>query len=171
VKNFLATVSLSIGLTIAATAISPTQTDAPVQKESGPVVVKFSNPTYPVIARTANVSGTVEVEVTVRKDGTVRSAVALSGPPLLEPVAVDSAERSEFKCDECVKDDNPYRLIYTFKTEGECSCGLSTPNYPKVEETKNHITVTERGLCFCDPNATIGKKRSMKCLYLWRCER
>jgi TonB family protein len=59
---------------------------------SGSVIQKFL-PGYPPLAKAARISGTVVVEVVIGLDGTVESAAALSGHPLLKDAAVATAKR------------------------------------------------------------------------------
>ena len=53
-------------------------------------------PVYPALARTARVSGSVVVEVTVDEEGNVISARAISGHPLLKDAAVNAARGWQF---------------------------------------------------------------------------
>lgn len=53
-------------------------------------------PSYPPLAKTARVSGSVVVEVTVDESGNVISARAISGHPLLVDAAVNAARRWKF---------------------------------------------------------------------------
>jgi TonB family protein len=50
-------------------------------------------PVYPPLAKQARVSGIVTVQATIGADGRVKKAVAVSGPPLLRPAAVDAVNR------------------------------------------------------------------------------
>ncbi len=45
-------------------------------------------PEYPIIAKSAQVQGTVRLEAVIGKDGSVESLHAVSGPPLLIPAAL-----------------------------------------------------------------------------------
>lgn len=53
-------------------------------------------PSYPAEARAAGASGTVVVRILVGEDGTVESAEAVSGHPLLHDAAVEAAKKSRF---------------------------------------------------------------------------
>jgi protein TonB len=53
-------------------------------------------PTYPPLAKAARVSGSVVVEVTVDEGGSVISARAISGHPLLKDAAVNAARGWRF---------------------------------------------------------------------------
>ncbi len=60
------------------------------------VLVKVS-PVYPPLARQARVQGIVRVEATIGADGRVKSANALSGPPLLRQSAVEAVRRWQYQ--------------------------------------------------------------------------
>ncbi|MBC8031298.1 MAG: energy transducer TonB [Pyrinomonadaceae bacterium] len=53
-------------------------------------------PVYPEIARQANASGTVTVQITIDEEGNVISANAVSGHPLLRAAAVTAARAAKF---------------------------------------------------------------------------
>ncbi len=58
--------------------------------------VRLLQPTYPAIARSANASGQVRVQVLIDESGNVISAHAVSGHPLLQASAVSAARASKF---------------------------------------------------------------------------
>lgn len=70
-----------------------------IQKASGVLVtsaIKRVEPEYPSQAKASNVSGTVQVEITIDEAGNVVSARAVSGHPLLKAAAVDAARQWQF---------------------------------------------------------------------------
>ena len=75
----------------------PTPPRAPI---SGGVLngkaISLPKPAYPPIARQAHASGTVTVQVTIDENGSVISAVAVSGHPLLRAVAAAAARGARF---------------------------------------------------------------------------
>lgn len=75
----------------------PTPPRAPI---SGGVLngkaISLPKPAYPPIARAAHASGTVVVQVLIDENGTVVSAKAVSGHPLLQAVAVGAARQARF---------------------------------------------------------------------------
>jgi protein TonB len=75
----------------------PTPPRAPI---SGGVLngkaVSLPKPPYPAIARQAHAAGTVTVQVTIDENGSVISAHAISGHPLLQAVAVAAARGARF---------------------------------------------------------------------------
>lgn len=58
--------------------------------------ISLPRPAYPAIARAARVSGSVSVQVTIDEQGSVISASAVSGPPLLRASAVSAARQARF---------------------------------------------------------------------------
>jgi protein TonB len=76
---------------------APTPPRAPI---SGGVLngkaISLPKPAYPAIARQAHASGTVVVQVTIDENGSVISAHAVSGHPLLQAVAVAAARGARF---------------------------------------------------------------------------
>lgn len=112
-----------------------------VEQQTGVVLVKLSPLVYPPLSRQARISGDVKVNIHVRADGTVASAEALSGHPMLAPAAVENAKKSEFECRGCTS-ETEYVLTYTFGFIDDL-----TP-YNKFEDRP---------------------VRARKCLYLWKC--
>lgn len=78
-------------------APTPTPPRAPI---SGGVLngkaISLPKPPYPPIARAAHASGTVVVQVLIDENGSVVSAKAVSGHPLLQAVAVQAARQARF---------------------------------------------------------------------------
>src|SRR5829696_3498097 len=78
-------------------APKPTPPRAPI---SGGVLngkaMSLPKPSYPPIARAAHASGTVVVQVLIDENGSVVSAHAVSGHPLLQAVAVGAARQARF---------------------------------------------------------------------------
>lgn len=96
---------LAITVSLASTAVAQeTKTESPqppkIMRKLGGVLqdsaTQRAAPAYPRLAKAARVSGTVVVEVTVDEEGTVISARAISGPPLLKDEAVAAARRWAF---------------------------------------------------------------------------
>ena len=54
-------------------------------------------PTYPSMAKTARIQGTVVLEVTISKIGTIENLRVLSGPPMLYPAAIDAVRQWRYK--------------------------------------------------------------------------
>jgi TonB family protein len=117
-----------------ATPASPSQT--------GAVLVKLSPPVYPPLARVARIMGDVRINVHVRKDGSVESLELLSGHPMLAPVAIESAKKSQFECRDCGNENSSYLMTYTF--------GF-------LDDGRDREVVSQH------------PARAVKCLYLWNC--
>jgi len=156
-------------------------TASPPQGEA--LLVKFDAPIYPQIARVAHIEGELALTVTLNHDGTVKSAVVVSGPPLLAEAALLSAKQSQFECRTCDESSPSVELKYTFRLIGEAPCATAEEGsngvppaatnrlIPSVSYFQNHITVTEYSYstCLVDPGVTVTKVRAAKCLYLWKC--
>jgi hypothetical protein len=113
--------------------------------QAGVVLVKLSPPIYPPLARVARVNGDVQIQLSIRRDGSIESTSVVIGHPLLKQAALESAQKSTFDCHNCRSDGNTYGLTFSFRLrDSNANCG-------KVEIDKEwHV-------------------RSLKCLYLWKC--
>src|SRR5260370_17119702 len=65
---------------------------------NGVAFTKLSEPVYPPLARQTRIVGDVQLMLKVRRDGSVESATVVSGHPLLQLAALESARNSKFKC-------------------------------------------------------------------------
>lgn len=65
------------------------------------MLIEKTAPVYPPIAKSARVSGTVELNATISKSGTIQDAHVVSGPVMLQQAAIDAVRRWRYK---------PYRL-------------------------------------------------------------
>ena len=54
-------------------------------------------PSYPELAKKMNVSGTVKVEIVILPNGSVKSAKAVGGHPLLIEAALDAVKKCKFE--------------------------------------------------------------------------
>lgn len=61
------------------------------------LLIQKKLPAYPLIAREARVSGTVQLEATISKSGTVESLRAISGPAMLRAAAMDAVRTWQYK--------------------------------------------------------------------------
>jgi TonB family protein len=76
--------SCKLGLCLLAAVITFSATGALAQDgPAGRKLVKNQKPTYPALARTMNLSGTVKLEATVAPNGSVKSVDIKGGNPLL----------------------------------------------------------------------------------------
>ena len=83
--------SLVLSLIVAAMTI------ATLASESGRSVRKQVAPIYPPIAKQANITGAVRLEVIVSPAGAVKSTKVLGGHPVLAQAATDAVKRWVFE--------------------------------------------------------------------------
>jgi TonB family protein len=150
----------------------------PAATNSEVVIAKLSPPSYPPLALQARITGTVELNVTVRRDGSIESVAVVSGHPMLSDAALDSARHTEWECKRCSEAAITHRFEYKFE-RGEPSCtprgrdANGDPIYDKpavrVTQSGDTITIIDSPDPICDPAGELRKVRSPKCLYLWRC--
>jgi len=67
------------------------------QSESKRKMVTKITPSYPGLARTMNISGTVKLEAVVAPDGSVKSVSIIGGHPLLSQAASDAIHKSKWE--------------------------------------------------------------------------
>jgi TonB family protein len=107
------TLLFALALAFSSSVIAQAQTDSGLPKNEV-VLSSLSPPTYPRLAQVARITGTVEIELRVRQNGTVDSAQIISGHPMLRDSALESARHSLFECKECDQPISPYSLAYRF---------------------------------------------------------
>src|ERR1700677_1553461 len=54
-------------------------------------------PQYPAIARAARIQGTVVLQATIAKDGTIQNLRVINGPPMLQQAAMDAVRSWRYK--------------------------------------------------------------------------
>ena len=144
------------------------------------VLTKLSPPIYPPLAKQTRIKGDVELMLEIRPNGTVVSAMVVSGHPLLQQAALESAKQSQFECRNCNEGVRSFRLLYSFelgpteyctRTSDSSKGNQQEPPYPRVTQSENRVTVVDQPVGTCDLAFTVSSKkvRSAKCLYLWRC--
>jgi TonB family protein len=161
---------LLLGFTAVLVSIAAAQLDAGQVR-----LVKLSNPVYPALARQANITGVVIVEVMVNPDGGTQATV-VSGHPMLKQAALDSALNSRFECPACSK-AAAYRVLYSFSISDPCCyAGQSAPavvdertSETPPDNSTTRVSVVAHKVCTCDPAPDRVRVRSTKCLYLWKC--
>jgi Gram-negative bacterial TonB protein C-terminal len=145
------------------------QTDSHPETSRGKVVmVSFSNPIYPPLARTANISGDVELNLGIRSDGSIESVVAVSGNPILTQAALNSAQQSRFECQACEGQVTIYSLIYSFQIVAGPDFPCPEGNGLHVSRFQNRVTVVAEP-ALVHPYFSSFPVRSAKCLFLWLC--
>ncbi len=78
--------------------------------------VKMIMPIYPPVARKSNITGQVMVQIAFDENGSVTSAKAANGPPMLRAASEDAARRTKFK--SAMIGDKPVKatgfIVYNF---------------------------------------------------------
>lgn len=165
-----------------AVAKSASQTANTNETQNNVVLSKLFRPVYPPLALLTRLTGDVELALEVRMDGSLESVNAISGHPILQDAALDSARRSLFECRDCRGGSQSLHLIYSFQLGLPPKCSSETSkasnadekqeDQPRVIHSQNRITVIDQGTGTCgDMTFAPHKKkaRKLKCLYLWRC--
>jgi len=81
---------------------------------------------YPLEAKFARISGTVQVSCSTQHDGTVSDVTVLSGHPVLARHVKENIKRWSFKrASEQVEPNAPVVVTYVFRLEGSCNHHLS----------------------------------------------
>ena len=60
-------------------------------------IIAQTKPDYPMIAKTAHVSGTIMLHAVIAKDGSIQELQYVSGPPLLMKAAMDAVKQWRYK--------------------------------------------------------------------------
>jgi protein TonB len=68
-----------------------------VKVQEKPVLLKYSQPHYPEIARKADIEGTVIVKVLISKKGNVEKAEIYKSIPVLDDAALEASMKCKFK--------------------------------------------------------------------------
>jgi protein TonB len=63
---------------------------------AGNILVK-TQPQYPAIAKAARIQGTVVLQATISKEGTITNLTVVSGPPMLQQAALDAVRSWRYK--------------------------------------------------------------------------
>ena len=137
-----------VALPLALIATAATQSaPSPETPKAEVVLVKLFPPIYPPLARQASIAGDVKVQLRIQKDGTIESAEAVSGHPMLKLAALESAQKSHFECRACA-DPVEYLLTYSFvvKRFSSESCKLASKK-PEVRFSDDHVTIMAEALC------------------------
>ena len=77
---------------------TPTQDTAPKHHDlTAALLIKRVNPEYPKKARKQHVEGTVRLDATIAKDGSVQNLEVLSGDPLLVDAALKAVRQWRYR--------------------------------------------------------------------------
>ncbi len=83
--------------------------------QSGRALKNKVTPNFPELAKRMNVSGAVKVEITVAPNGSVKTAKAIGGHPLLIDAAVSAAKQFKYEAGDETKE------VVEFKFNGSGS--------------------------------------------------
>jgi periplasmic protein TonB len=75
---------------------SPTRLAVPSGVSAGNLVAPI-RPEYPQIAKITHTQGTVVIDAVISRTGTIESARVLSGPPMLQPAALDAVRQARYR--------------------------------------------------------------------------
>jgi TonB family protein len=146
-------------------AITYTQQTTP----SPAVVLSQVEASYPAIAESARVSGTVNVRVGVRPDGSVSETTLLQDLPLLSAAAVKAASSAKFTCGKCTEPSTAHTIAFVF-TLLDLYDNPRPPVWKQTGDGSSEVTVFGR-VYECDhcPFGEPSRVRAARCLWLWRC--
>ena len=142
----------------------------PAASKGNVVMVSLVKPIYPPLARQARISGDVELKLGIRRDGSIESAVAVSGHPMLTQAALNSAQQSRFECRGCEDEVTSHFLVYSFQFALVAGTDWPCPERsgPVVSQSENQVTVVAEP-ALVHPYFSDFRVRSVKCAYLWQC--
>lgn len=165
----VAALLLLAGLAVNWTTLAAQQASPAASQSNGKIVmISPFNPTYPPLARLANITGDVEVKVEINKDGSVKSASVVSGHPMLTQAALESAQRSNFECRGCENAAMVGLVTYSFRIAASPGWPCPEISGPRVTQSGNQVTVSAEP-ALVHPYFGYTRARSAKCIYLWAC--
>lgn len=118
-KRRIGILSLAVALLVALQLIASARYSAAEMEQ--PVVAVAISPPYPIIARHAQASGDVSVEVSINSGGEVISAKASGGHPLLNGAAERAAKEWRFASSSKGSSNRNATLIFSFKLMPRCA--------------------------------------------------
>jgi TonB family protein len=145
---------------------------APSARAQDSVIItpmEWPKPIYPQIAESASIQGDVELSLEVRADGSVETARAVSGPPLLRESAEAAARRARFDCRGCGNRTAQYSLYVSFRLFTDQALLRPEPPPLVVSPTQGWVTIHLVQRQFLHVHYTTFRVRAPACLYLWRC--
>jgi TonB family protein len=139
---------------------------------SGVSVTRFVAPIYPHIAKTARIEGDVRISLIVSTTGTPENVQVMSGHPMLTQAAIDSVKQWRFGLSRPDREAN-HTVVFRFRlppgTALEPAPPLKDYLQPQLPCTVT-IWGEPPGIEDGGPYSPCPKKRSVLCLYLWRCK-
>jgi protein TonB len=81
------------------------------------LLIQKTTPVYPPIAKAARVSGTVVLQATISKTGTIQNLKVMSGPAMLQQAALDAVRQWRYRPyllnNEPVEVDTTVNVVFT----------------------------------------------------------
>jgi len=154
-------------ITFLATASAQHVTTSPA------IVLSRIEVSYPSIAESARVRGTVSVRVGVRPDGSIAETTLLGdGVPLLGDAAINAASHASFECRGCTEPSTPHTIAFVFSFDHSEGLGHAPPPaWRQTGDTSSEVIVFGRSfLCDHCPRPFF-PVRAARCLWLWHCGR
>jgi protein TonB len=93
---FTRTLTKWLSLVVLATVLSAIGSAASAEDETRHVKTKVA-PAYPELAKRMNVTGIVKLQVTIAPNGTVKTARAIGGHPLLVDPAIEAVKKWKYE--------------------------------------------------------------------------
>jgi TonB family protein len=106
-------------------------------------ITKLFPPVYPSLAKQARIDGDVQLTLSIRADGSVESTSAERGHPLLKQAALNSAQHSQFTCEQCGHEARDFHILYSFQLDPPANCA-ENPIPSKNEQRQDLIPVSCR---------------------------
>jgi TonB family protein len=120
--------------------------------------LKRTEPVYPQMARIAHIQGEVLIELELDPQGTVVGLRPVSGHPILIQAASESLRASKFTCEDCGEENGVFSVVIRFK--------MADP--PKLVSQPS-LASNEGSPAGARAQISTRRRRSARCLYLWRC--
>jgi protein TonB len=83
------------------------------------MILSKTNPAYPLIARTARISGTISLAATISTTGRIENLKVLSGPPMLRQAAIDAVKTWRYRPyllnNQPVEVETTINIVFTFE--------------------------------------------------------
>jgi TonB family protein len=152
-------------------AIALAVASAQAASQIGVVPIQLPRAVYPPIAIAARITGDVEVALDILPDGTMASAIVVSGPELLRPAALEAARKATFTCGGCNDGLQPYSILFEFRYSDVFFEPITEEQQPApvhVSKSQSRVTTLAEAP-LVEPYFTSSAVRAVKCAYLWNC--
>ena len=160
-------------------------TTTSAQKAARSVVVLLQIPAreviYPPIAVFANVSGTINVRVGVRPDGSVAEVTVFPQAGMAwhgsccTGTAAETAAHASFECRGCTRPSTAHTIAFVYSLDGFDSANNPLPPaWKQTGDASSEVTVFGRVPAlggFSGPPSKPFHVRAARCLWVWRCSR